>query len=37
VDGDAAFEMILGLSCHSAYHAGQIQLIKILAAEPATV
>jgi hypothetical protein len=37
VDGDAALEMILGLSCHSAYHAGQIQLIKILAAEPATV
>jgi hypothetical protein len=26
VDGDAALEMILGLSCHSAYHAGQIQL-----------
>ena len=31
VDGDAALEMILGLSCHSAYHAGQIQLIKVLA------
>ena len=32
VDGGAALEMILGLSCHSAYHAGQIQLIKVLAA-----
>jgi hypothetical protein len=31
VDGDAALEVILGLSCHSAYHAGQIQLIKVLA------
>lgn len=29
VDGDAALELILGLSCHSAYHAGQIQLIKL--------
>ena len=37
VDGDAALEMILGLSCHSAYHAGQIQLIKVLAGERTTV
>ena len=29
--------MILGLSCHSAYHAGQIQLIKVLAEERAAV
>ena len=26
-----AVQVILGLSCHSAYHAGQIQLIKVLA------
>jgi DinB superfamily len=28
---DAALEVILGITCHSAYHAGQIQLIKVLA------
>ena len=29
--GDGALEVILGITCHSAYHAGQIQLIKVLA------
>ena len=37
VDGDGALEVILGLSCHSAYHAGQIQLIKVLAREQTPV
>jgi hypothetical protein len=27
------FELILGITCHGAYHAGQIQLIKALRAD----
>ena len=29
---DEQLGVVLGLSCHAAYHAGQIQLIKVLAA-----
>jgi hypothetical protein len=29
----AGFDLILGITCHAVYHAGQIQLIKRLAAE----
>ena len=29
----AGFDLILGITCHAVYHAGQIQLIKKLAAE----
>jgi len=30
-------QVVLGLTCHSAYHAGQMQLIKVLAGRLATV
>jgi hypothetical protein len=30
VGDNDALELVLGLTCHSAYHAGQIQLIKVL-------
>lgn len=30
LDDAGALEVILGITCHSAYHAGQIQLIKVL-------
>jgi hypothetical protein len=30
-------QVILGITCHSAYHAGQVQLIKVLAGRLATV
>lgn len=33
-DGDSdAFDLVLGITCHAVYHAGQIQLIKRLKAE----
>ena len=32
VSDNDALELVLGLTCHSAYHAGQIQLIKVFAA-----
>lgn len=28
LDDDERFELILGITCHGAYHAGQIQLVK---------
>ena len=28
--GDAPFDLVLGITCHAVYHAGQIQLIKRL-------
>jgi hypothetical protein len=30
---EGAFDLVLGITCHAVYHAGQIQLIKRLAAE----
>jgi len=30
-DDSAVLELVLGITCHSAYHAGQVQLIKALA------
>ena len=29
---DEQMDLVLGITCHAAYHAGQIQLIKVLAA-----
>jgi hypothetical protein len=31
LDGREQFDLVLGLACHAVYHAGQIQLIKVLA------
>jgi len=28
------FDLVLGVTCHAVYHAGQVQLIKVLAAAP---
>jgi hypothetical protein len=30
---ERAVDLVLGITCHAVYHAGQIQLIKRLAAE----
>jgi hypothetical protein len=30
---DAQLDLVLGITCHAIYHAGQIQLIKRLRAE----
>jgi hypothetical protein len=30
LDGAAAFELVLGVTCHAVYHAGQVQLVKRL-------
>jgi hypothetical protein len=37
LDDDGALEVVLGITCHSAYHAGQIQLIKVLGGVQAPV
>jgi hypothetical protein len=29
---DERFDLILGIACHAIYHAGQVQLIKVLRA-----
>ena len=31
---DGEIDLVLGITCHAAYHAGQVQLLKRLAAEP---
>ena len=30
---DASFDLVLGITCHAVYHAGQIQLVKKLTAQ----
>lgn len=30
LDGREQFDLVLGVACHAVYHAGQIQLIKVL-------
>ena len=32
LDGREQFDLVLGVACHAIYHAGQIQLIKVMAA-----
>lgn len=32
LDAREQFDLVLGVACHAVYHAGQIQLIKVLAA-----
>jgi hypothetical protein len=38
VEGTERFDLVLGVTCHAIYHAGQVQLIKVLEASryPAT-
>lgn len=31
LDGRQQFDLVLGVACHAVYHAGQIQLIKVMA------
>ena len=33
LDGPQQFDLVLGVACHAVYHAGQIQLIKVLAGQ----
>jgi hypothetical protein len=33
LDRREQFDLVLGLACHAVYHAGQIQLIKVMAAQ----
>lgn len=33
LDGREQFDLVLGIACHAVYHAGQIQLIKVMAGQ----
>jgi len=33
LDGRQQFDLVLGVACHAVYHAGQIQLIKVMAGQ----
>jgi hypothetical protein len=37
MSGAERFERVLGITCHAVYHAGQVQLLRRLAAQEATV